>query len=61
MYIRRNKKISYHYENWRNILRYTLKIVEVNRFDKEAVKKLSSAIRKERILTEKEWLLMQLS
>jgi len=61
MYIRRNKKISYHYENWRNILRYTQKIVEVNRFDKQAVIKLTKAIKKEAILTEKEWLLMQLS
>ena len=61
MYIRRNKKISYHYENWRNILRYTQKVVEVNRFDKESVKKLTQAIKEEGILTEKEWLLMQLS
>ena len=61
MYIRRNKKISYHYENWRNILRYTQKIVEVNRFDKQAVQKLIDAIKNEGILTEKEWLLSQLS
>jgi len=61
MYIRRNKKISYHYENWRNIIRYTQKIVELNRFDKQAIKKLKEAIRNERTLTEKDWLLIQLS
>ncbi len=60
MYIRRNKKISYHYENWRNIIRYTQKIVEVNRFDKKAVEKLKAAIKGEGILTEKGWLLQQL-
>lgn len=60
MYIRRNKKISYHYENWRNIIRYTQRITEVNRFDKEAVGRLVTAIRKEEILTERGWLLEQM-
>jgi len=60
MYIRRNKKISYHYTNWRNIIRYTQRIVEVNHFDKAAVEKLRTAIKKEGILTEKDWLLQQL-
>lgn len=61
MYIRRNKKISYHYENWRNIIQYMQKITEVNPFDKEAKSKLEIAIKKEDILTERTWLLKQLA
>lgn len=60
MYIRRNKKISYHYENWRNIIRYTRRLAEVNAFDKNALEKLRKEIETEEILTEKKWLTEQI-
>jgi len=60
MYVRRNKKISYHYPIWMNIIRYTQRISEVNQFDKKAVENLKKAIEKEDYLTEKKWLISQL-
>ncbi len=60
MYVRRNKKISYHYPIWMNIIRYTQRISEINRFDKKAVKILRQSIEGEEYLTEKKWLIGQL-
>ncbi|MFT4761188.1 MAG: hypothetical protein ACI9LN_003170 [Saprospiraceae bacterium] len=60
MFIRRNKKTGYHYENWGNIIRYTQRLMELNLFDKKAVEELQELIQKEAILTEKRWLLGQL-
>ena len=60
MFIRRNKKMAYHRENWTNIVRYTQKIIELNPFDEERKKQLKGQIIEEEVLTEKEWLLVQL-
>lgn len=60
MFIRRNKKMGYHYENWSNIIRYTQRLVELNFFDKTAVVELKKLIEKEDVLTEKQWFLGQL-
>ncbi|MEO1258035.1 MAG: hypothetical protein AAFZ15_04535 [Bacteroidota bacterium] len=60
MFIRRNKKMAYHRENWSNIVRYTQKLMEVNPFDLERKKQLEKAILSEETLTEKEWLIKQL-
>lgn len=60
MFIRRNKKMGYHYENWSNIIRYTQRLMELNFFDKKAVQELRDLIEQEEVLTEKRWLLKQL-
>ncbi len=60
IFIRRNKKMGYHHENWTNIVRYTKKLAELNQFDRASTEALKIAIEKEEILTEKEWLLRQL-
>ena len=60
MFIQRNKKMGYHYENWSNIVRYTQRLMELNFFDKKAIQDLRCLIEKEEILTEKRWLLSQL-
>jgi len=60
MFIRRNKKMGYHYQNWSNIIHYTQRLQELNFFDKKAVKELSEIIEKEEVLTEKRWFLGKL-
>ncbi len=60
MFIRRNKKIGYHYENWSTIIQYTQLLVELNSFDKHAVQELRKSIQEEKGLTEKQWFLSQL-
>lgn len=60
MFIRRNKKMGYHYQNWSNIIRYTQRLMELNFFDKKAVQELRLSIEKEEVLTEKRWFLSQL-
>jgi hypothetical protein len=60
MYIRRNKRMGYHYKNWQNVLHFTQKLAELNPFDEVQRAALKSAIEQEEILTEKEWLLEQL-
>lgn len=57
MFIRRNRKLGYHRENWTNIVKYTRKLMEVNPFDGTAIQSLKEEIKAEEILTEKEWLL----
>jgi hypothetical protein len=60
MFIRRNKRMGYHHQNWQNIVRFTQKLTEMNPFDAERRAALKSAIENEEILTKKEWLLRQL-
>ena len=59
MFIRRNKKLGYHRENWSNIVNYTRKLIHLNPFDKSARELLRSEIEAKEILTEKQWLLEQ--
>ncbi len=61
MFIRRKRNIGYHYQLWKNIIRYTMKLLKVNRYDKKAVASLEQDIQKEELLPEKEWLLEKLS
>jgi hypothetical protein len=60
MFIRRNKKMAYHRENWSNIVRYTQKLMELNPFDHQKRMLLKQQIEQEVTLTEREWLLGQL-
>jgi hypothetical protein len=59
-YIRRKAMLGYHSTNYLNIVRYTQKLISVNRFDKQEVAGLYQKIQAETVLTEKEWLLAQL-
>ncbi|MBR9920150.1 MAG: hypothetical protein GYB31_04865 [Bacteroidetes bacterium] len=59
-FIRRNKVIGYHRTNYLNILKYSKKLIYLNIYDKEAKEQLAAQIKKEEILTEKEWLLDQI-
>lgn len=61
MFIRRNKKLGYHRENWSNIVNYTRKLMDLNPFDKSAKQILRKEIEATEILTEKQWLLSQLN
>jgi len=59
-YIRRKRVIGYHRSNYRNIVAFTKRLIQLNIFDKIAVDELRKAIDQEEILTEREWLLEQL-
>jgi len=60
-YMQRKKVIAYHKSNYKNIIRFTKKLVKLNPYNKVALKKLSSEIEGISPLTEKEWLLRELS
>ena len=60
MFIRRNKKMAYHRENWSNIVRYTQKLMELNPYDAVRKSRLKQDIQAEETLTEKEWLVKQI-
>lgn len=61
MFIRRNKRMGYHYQNWLNIVHFTQKLMELNPFDEEQRAVLRQAVEAEATLTEKDWLLAQLA
>ncbi len=60
VFIRRKKRVGYHYQIWKNILTYIQKINKVNPFDKTAIGKLEQKIMEEPILPERDWLLEKL-
>ena len=60
-YILRKKVIAYHKTNYLNIIRHTRKLMSLNFFDTQAIKKRKSEVEEEAILTEKRWLLAQLN
>ncbi|MEM9824652.1 MAG: hypothetical protein AAF985_26430, partial [Bacteroidota bacterium] len=59
-FIRRKKAISYHQQNYLNLVRYTQKLLKLNPYDKKAKETLKVAIENEEILSERNWLLQQL-
>jgi len=56
-FIHRKRVLGYHRTNYLNIIKYTDKLLNVNRLDKKEVIKLKEIIGQEENLTEKEWLL----
>lgn len=60
-YLRRKHVIGYHRKNYRNIIRYTQKLLSTNLFDKSAREALKTKIKLEEVLTERDWLLNQLN
>lgn len=59
-YIRRKRIMGYHKTNYQNIIRFTRKVLNVNPYDKKAKGQLAEMIKKEEILTERNWLLERL-
>ncbi len=56
-YIRRQRAIGYHKQNYLNIIRFTQALVELNPFEKNGRTALRNAISIEESLTERDWLL----
>ncbi|MEO0777604.1 MAG: hypothetical protein AAF146_13645, partial [Bacteroidota bacterium] len=56
----RKKVIGYHKSNYKNIIRYTRKLLKVNPYNKTALQRLGGEIEAANPLTEREWLLRQL-
>lgn len=59
-YLRRKPGLSYHKTNYRNLIRYTNRLLSIQKSDKEEVRKFKLNVNKEEILTEKEWLLKRI-
>lgn len=60
-YIRRKTSLGYHRANYLNLVRYTRKLISINRSDKAEVESLKRKVMAEPVLTEREWLLEQLA
>ena len=60
MYLLRKKVIGYHKNNYKNVIRYTKRLVKCNPYDKDEKNNLSIVVRNEEILSEKKWLMKQL-
>lgn len=59
-YLQRKKMLAYHKANYKNIIRYTKKLIKVNPYNNKQKEKLSKEVQMVNPLTEKEWLLNQL-
>ncbi len=58
-FLYRHKEINYHKQNYLNLVKFTRRLINVNPYDKDAVKKLKSEIEQEPKLHEKNWLGVQ--
>ena len=58
-FIRRQKALGYHRENYLNTLHFTKKLLEINRFDKTERAALRLEMESTKALAEREWLLRQ--
>jgi len=56
-YIRRQKDLGYHGENYLNLIRLTRKLLQTPPGEKDARKKLTAEIASSKALAEREWLL----
>lgn len=59
-FLNRQKGLGYHRKNYRNVIHFTRKLLEVNPFGREGRDKLRLAIEQAGPLTERSWLLAQL-
>lgn len=60
-YLQRKKVMGYHKANYKNIIRYTKKLLKVNPYSRAQKEKLKAEIAAAKPLTEKAWLLKQLA
>lgn len=58
-FLRRNRKLGYHRNNYRNIVRLTRMLLKTNPFDRKEKEQLEREISAEAVLTERDWLLEQ--
>lgn len=58
-YIHRKRVIGYHRTNYLNIVKYADKLLKTNWLEEKEVEKLRSEIESEEVLTEREWLILQ--
>ncbi len=58
-FLYRHKEINYHKQNYLNLVKFTRRLINVNTYDKDAVKKLKLDIEQEAQLHEKNWLGVQ--
>ena len=59
-FIRRNKVIGYHKQNYLNLLRYTTKLINLNPYDRSDRERLKQEVQSVNPLTERQWILSQL-
>jgi|APTNR8051073442_1049403.scaffolds.fasta_scaffold07025_1 hypothetical protein len=59
-FIRRKRVIGYHHDNYLKIVRFTVKLLTINRYDRAACAALRQEIEQDTTLTEREWFLEQL-
>ncbi len=60
IYIQRKKMIGYHSSNYKNILRFTRKLIKINPYSRKQKDKLKMEIEAAKPLSEREWLLGRL-
>lgn len=61
VYLTRKKDIGYHKTSYDKIVKYTRKLININRFDSSHKEKLNAQISAEKVLPDKDWLLRQLA
>lgn len=59
-YLQRKKVMGYHQSNYKNIIRYTRRLLRVAPYDNEQKQKLKAELEQTNPLTERKWLLEQL-
>ncbi|MFK7807286.1 MAG: hypothetical protein AB8F74_05720 [Saprospiraceae bacterium] len=59
-FIRRREVSDYHQQNFRNVIHFTRKLIALAPYDQEERERLGVAIRGEKVLTERGWLLEKL-
>jgi len=60
-YLRRKKGLGYHRKNYRNLIRFTNRLLNLNYLDKAQIASFRSEVQKAEILTEKDWLLSRVA
>lgn len=60
IYLQRKEVMGYHQSNYKNIIKFTRKLLYLTAYDKDSLKKLQSQIEQASPLTEKHWLLEQI-
>lgn len=61
IFLNRKKELSYHKENYTNLITLVKRILNVPSFDKEGLKKIQTQIESTSPLAEREWLLSQIT
>lgn len=60
IYLQRKEVMGYHQSNYKNIIKFTRKLLSLKPYDKDSLKKLQKQVEQVSPLTEKHWLLEQI-